>query len=228
MLRFTLDAKSPFHVRWPRNDAAIIRLAETLLAAEAELPESSRFTELDLVQQRRDVVVAARESATLGEAERSALSGAEQQAFDQAKALMRKIIAGLSYRHLNELLVLERWGVPVVQTQSGPRTRTPRSKLAVLGLLTQYVAQEQALPEAERLTDPPLADVTAALNALQTAMAERQSALAQRGVGVMMRSAEAQALLDLLQLAAAYHVVKTFNGVVDRRLQEFGLQVIER
>lgn len=226
MLSLKLDAKSPFHVRWPKSDVQIINLAQTLLAAEAAMPESARFPDLILIQQRCAVVVAARESAMSGEAERSAVSAAEQLAFDQAKALVRKIIAGLSYRHLDELLVLERWGVPVVQTQSGPRTRTPRSKPAVLELLTRYAAWEQLLPEAGRLTDPPLAEVTATLNALQTAVAERQSAVTQREVGVMTRSVEAQALLDLLQVTAAYHVVKTFNGAVDSRLQELGFKVI--
>lgn len=89
-----------------------------------------------------------------------------------------------------------------------------------------YAAREASLPEAERLTDPPLAEVTAVHAALQTAMAERQAARTQREIGVRTRSVEAQALLDLLQLVAAHHVVLSFDGVVDPRLQELGFQVI--
>ena len=60
----------------------------------------------------------------------------------------------------------------------------------------------------------------------QTAMVERQAARTQREIGVRTRSVEAQALLDLLQLVAAYHVVFSFGGAVDPRLQEMGFQVI--
>lgn len=226
MLQLVLDAKSPFKVRWPRNDAGVISVAQALLTAEAALPEASRFPQLDQIQQRLDAAVAARESAVSGEAERSAVSAAEQQAFEQAKVLARRIVAGLHYHHLDELLVLELWGVPVVQTQFGPRVRTPQGKQALLEMLTRYAAREVSLPEAERLTDPPLAEVTAVRAALQTAMVERQAARTQREIGVRTRSVEAQALLDLLQLVAAYHVVFSFGGAVDPRLQEMGFQVI--
>ncbi len=228
MLKLVLDAKSPFKVRWPETDAAIISLAQALLTAEAVLPEAGRFPRLDLIQQRLAVAVAARELAQSGEAERSIVSAAEQQAFDQAKALVRKIVAGLSYRYLDELPVLEQWGIAVVRsrTRTGFRSRTPRNKPAVLEMLTRYVARETLLPEAERLTDPPLAEVITVREALQTAMAERLAASTQREVGVRTRSMEAQALLDLLQVAAAYHVMVNLGGVVDARLQEVGFDVI--
>lgn len=228
MIQATLDTKSPFQVRWPRSDAAIIRLGQAFLTAEVGWAEEQRFPKLDLIQQRLTAAVAAREAAQSGEAQRSIVSAAEQLAFEQAKALMRKIIAGLSYRHLNELPVLEQWGIAVVQSRSGFQSRAPRTKLALLDMLVRYVAQENSLPETERLTDPPLVEVTATLNALQTAMAERQTALTQRGVSVRTRSVEAQALLDLIQVASLYHVAVTFDGVVDRRLQELGLDVVER
>jgi len=226
MLKLVLDPKSPFQVRWPRNDVSVISVAQALLAAEAALPEANRFPKLDQIQQRLDVTVAARELAVSSEADRSAVSAAEQQAFEQAKALARRIVAGLRYRHLDELPVLELWGIPVVQTQYGPSARTPQGKKALLEMLARYAAREASLPEAERLTDPPLAEVTAVHDTLQTAMTERQAARTQREIGVRTRSVEAQALLDLLQLVAAHHVVLSFDGVVDPRLQELGFQVI--
>ncbi len=226
MLSFKLDSKSPFQVRWPASDVGVISLGQALLAAEAALPAADRFPRLDLIQPRLDVAVTARESAASGEAERSAVSAAEQQAFDQARALIRKITAGLSYRHLDELPVLEQWGIPVVQTRSGPRTRTPQGKRAMLEMLARYAAREQLLPEAQRLTDPLLTEVVAARQALQTAMTERLAASTQREVSVRTRSVEAQALLDLLQVVAAYHVVVNFGGAVDPRLQKLGFEVI--
>ncbi len=227
MLKLALDAKSPFRVRWPRRDAAAIRLAQAFLTAEAGRAEAERFPRLDLIQQRLEAAMAAGEKAQAGEAERSAVSAAEQQAFSRAATLVRKIVAGLTYRHLDELPVLEQWGVAVVQTQFGPRTRTPQAKLALLEMLTRYVQREESLPEAERLADPPLAEVIAVRDALQTAMAERQSARTRREVGVRTRTVEAQALRDLLQAAAVYHVVVHFGGAVDPRLQELGFDVIE-
>jgi hypothetical protein len=81
------------------------------------------------------------------------------------------------------------------------------------------------LPAADRLADPALDTVTAVLAALTTSLAVRQQGRTQREQGVQTRTAEAQKLLDLLQVAAAYHCVVEFDGVVDARLQDLGFEV---
>ena len=226
MIQLRFDAHGNQQVRWPRSDAEVIRLGRAFLAAEQRLAAAARFPRLDRVQQRQIAAEAALNAAQGGEADRSSASVAVAATFAQARATVRKVIAGLTYRHLDELPVLEQWGIAVVQTRPGPKTRSPKDKAGVLELLTRYVAREQSLAEAERLPQPPLAEVAAVRDALATALDSRQAARTQREQGVGQRSSEVQALLDLLQLAATYHVLVDYDGVVDARLQGLGFQVV--
>jgi hypothetical protein len=226
MLQLRFDSNGLQQVRWPRLDSEVIDLGRRFIEAEAELPKEKQFPKLELLTERFKIAQEAMSSAKSQEANRTTFSQNEINSFGKAKELVRTIIAGLSYTYINETAVLEQWGIPIVQRKTGFMTQTPQSKKAILDLLSQYIKKEESLPENERLPKPPLSEVIAARNNLADSLSSKSSAIAQREKNVEMRSLEAQKLLDLLQLAAAYHLLIDFDGVVDSGLQKLGFKVV--
>jgi len=226
MMQYRLDANGKQQVNWPANDAEIVRLGEEFIQASERRPAERCFPALNLVKTRCAAAAAAMAQAQTGDADRSGAALTVEQTFEQAQQLVRKIVAGLSYHHLHELPELQKWGLKVVR---GPRgqylVKSPRNKADVMAMLETYLKRENELPEANRLADPALDTVAAALAALTTSMAARQQGRTQREQGVQARTVEAQKLLDLLQVAAAYHCVVEFDGVVDARLQDLSFEV---
>jgi len=225
MFQLRLNVNGTQRVLWPRKDAGVARLGRDFLAAQQQRAEAERFPRLDLiegpVQVTEDAIIVAEQA----EADRMTASGKEKEALGRVKGLLRTIIAGLTYRYLGELEVLGQWGIPVVGIGESARTRAPRKKQDVLDTVTRYIAREELLPEEERLATPALSEVTAVWEELVAVMEQRRDALIQREKSIAQRAAEARVLLQWLQLAAAYHIMVDYGGVVDARLQDLGFEV---
>jgi len=215
MLSIKFDTKGTKKIKWPGTDIAIIETARALITAEAELPDSDCFPKQNLLKRTLKEAEDALGLVALNE-NSSVLD--ENDAFDIAKDFARVIVAGLTYFHAHELPVLKEWGVDVIDGKS----QTPIHKKDVTDLLEKYIKKEEKLQESEQLPTPPLEQVSVVTKALLAAQARREQKK-ERSKG---RPEEVSRLLDLLQLAAAFHTVVNFEGIVDGRLVKLGFEII--
>jgi hypothetical protein len=226
MYQVRIDVKGAQQIEYPADDAGVIGLAQAVIGAEAVLPPAQQFPGLAALQQRTTAASEGLRRFEAGRADTSAAAPSVEQAFAAAQEAVRDIISGLTYFHRRELPVLEQWGVEVVSSSSGTRTRIPKTQDEVLKMLAKAIEQEQSLPESQRLPHPKLADIVAIRAALVTALEKRAEASTQREQGMLMRVAETGTLFQLLQLCAHWHIVMDFGGVVDSRLQSMGFTVV--
>ena len=226
MLAIRVDVKDGQQVDVPSDDAGVLELGDRVVAAEEGLPPERQFPRLDLIRQRVTAGKAGLIQFTRGAASGSAVSVSVEEAMTDVKVIAQKIVKGLSYHYMEELPKVELWGIIVNQTAHGPRVRTPTTQGAMLKMLPIYIAREQGLPADERLPEPPLARVIAAHQALLSALEQRSTANSEQEQGYLLRTVESKALLNLLLLAAHYHVIVDFEGKVDARLQSLGFKVV--
>jgi len=104
----------------------------------------------------------------------------------------------------------------------------PRSRAQRFALLDAYVAQEESRPAEERFNIPALDDVRAVRDGLRASLEQREGGRTVRETGVALRDEMVEELLDLLQAAAVYLVVKRFGRRVTPELQGWGYNVVER
>ncbi len=216
MLSIKFDSKGTKKIKWPGNDLAIVEAAENLLKAEMEMSDAERFPKINLL---RKTLKDAEDALGLVALEEGSPIMNENDAFKIAKEFARTIVAGLTYFHSRELPRLEEWGVHVVED----KPQTPTNKKDVAEMLRRFVEKEESLDESNRLPSPPFAQVSAITSTLLAAL-ERREEKKKRAKG---RPEEVRKLFDLLQLAAAFHVVVNFDGVVDRQLEKLGFEIVE-
>ena len=216
MLLVKFDSKGKNKIKWPGIDIAIIETARELITAESELPDSECFPKQNLL---KNSLKNAEEVLGLVSIEDSGPVIDEEDAFNISKDFARVIVAGLTYFHNHELSKLEEWGVIVVND----KPQTPINKRDIAVMLGKYIEKEESLQQADRLPSPPLEQVVAVTKALVSAQEKRdQKKEKQKG-----RPEEISQLLDLLQLAVAFHVVCNFDGIVDERLEKLGFEIVE-
>ena len=226
MLSTRVDVKSGQQIDVPTDDAGVLKLGENVVRAEELLPTAKQFPRLDLIRQRLQAGKVGLDKFYAARADGSAVSVSVEQGLVDAKAAVQKIISGLTYLHLHELPVLEQWGIDVRQTSRGPKTQTPRKQGDILEMLRRYREKEQSLPETDRLPSPTLLEVTAIYTRLVEALDQRSAANTEQEQGYLLRTTESKSLLNLLLLAAHYHVIVDFEGKVDARLQSLGFNVV--
>jgi len=226
MLAIRVDVKGGQQVAVPGDDAGVLELGERVVAAEEGLPPEKQFPRLDLIRQRVTAGKVGLTQFIRASANGSAVSVSVEQGMADCKVIVQKIVKGLSYHHMEELPKVKLWGINVSQTAHGPRVQTPTTQVDMLKMLPIYIAREQGLPAAERLPEPPLARVIAAHQALLSALEQRSTANTEQEQGYLLRTVESKALLNLLLLAAHYHVIVDFEGKVDARLQSLGFNVV--
>jgi hypothetical protein len=228
MYMLKLDSRSPYNVRWPVSDTAILAMGAAYVARETSLPTEQRVSAppLSMVQLSLTAAQAARSSASAGEADRAAAAETYRQTVATARSRLDLAIMHLKIKYLGNLAQLEQWGLETKPTNKGISVRKPAGNNAWAAFLAAYVAKESSLPVGDQLTDPPLAEMTALAATLQAAEAARNAARNQREAGVQVRSEEVQWLLDLLQVAGAVLVTTQFNGRITNDLQQWGYQVV--
>lgn len=228
MIMVRLDYRGAYQVKWPRSDADVLALGQAYIAQETSLPAAERVAAPSLaeVELAYTAVQDAHTTARSGEISRASAAETYRQTLATASANLEIAIAQLKVNHYTNLAQLEQWGLDTVANGRRIIVRKPRTGNGWAALLAAYVRQENSRPPADQLTKPPLAEMTALLDTLQTAHAARTTGRNQREANVQTRTTQAQRLLDLLQTAAIVLVATRYNGMVTNALQAWGYHVI--
>jgi hypothetical protein len=231
MLTLKVGAKGDYQLEWPATDADVIQLGERYLAYEGELSPAGQLQQPD-PRQVRDALVSAKAGMELAQAEeikRSESATAFHNAMAEATPLLKEGIEQLSFKYRDNLAHLERWGLSTkIASRGGVLVSKPRFEALWAEFLISYAAQEQTLPEADRLTTPSLTRLAKLAVIVTQHKAARVTAKSQRKLGVETRSDTARPLLDMLQLACGLLVVMRFDGRVTNALEAWGFKVKER
>ena len=227
MLNIKLDTKSDLSVKWPLHDPNILALGAAYVAYESSLTAPQQLKDIPLVMMQTALTNAqtAATSAGGGEAARAIAAETLRQKYATAQPLLEIAIHQLKAKYYANLAQLENWGLETVASGKGVTVRKPRTQSAWITFLKAYVTKEAALPLVDQLTIPALATLQPLNTAIQTALVARETGRNTREVNVLGRSAAAQRLLDLLQVACAILVAVKTNGVVTNDLQNWGYLV---
>ncbi len=230
MITVRLDASGDYRVRWPSRQNEIIALGVAYVAYESSLPviKQMALPSLTLVQDTVAAAQAEHIAAGSGEAARAAAAETYRQTMITVKTKLDAALLQLRARNISNQAFLEGWGIDTVISSTGISVRKPRTEREWVSFLSSYVAKETSLDAPSRLTDPPLAEMTALNTTLQAADVARKAGKDQREAAIEIRMVVANRLLDILQAAALMIVVTQYDGVVTNGLQKWGYEVLAR
>jgi len=224
-----LGTNSGYEWKMPKTAAEVIELGTKFTEHEASQLPGSRLI-FPTAAQFRDALAKAQEgqaAAQTGEQDRAQWSNVYHNTLIEALPLLNAAYSALLVRYRDTLARLERWGL---KTKLGTRGKIlvtrPSRETEHAAFLQSYVTQELSLPEAERISDPPLATLQALAETARTANENRVSGQHQRETGVAIRESGSGPLLDLLQLACGALVVTVFDGQITPALQDWGFNII--
>jgi len=218
MLMVKLDSKGLKKIKWPASDVEIVKTAITLLAAETELKDGKCFPKLNLL---RKMILFAKEETDFDALIENENEISENNALAKAKDFTRVIVNGLAYFHDHELNKLTEWGLTVEKDKIYP----PLGRDMILEMLQKYVQKELALMPNLRLQSPPIAQVQAVIKILVLSREKREKSKLKKDK--KQKPEVIERLLDVLQLAAMYHIVLDFEGVIDERISDLGFEVVD-
>lgn len=227
MIAIRIDVNGAYQVQWPKKSADILALGQAYVTYEASLPGGQQLAAptLATMQAANTAAQTAQAAAGSGEVARAVAAENYRQAIAAAKQRLEISLARLKANNMSNLAKLEEWGLDAVAGSNGVSVRRPRSDPQWEAFLDAYVTKESSLPANEQITDPPLEEMVTLNSNVQTARAARTAGRNQREANIQTRTAEAQRLLDLLQVAAAVMVITRHNGVVTNDLQAWGYAV---
>lgn len=232
MLQIKADITGAYTVRWPAltREDGVMELARTYVAYEGSLAEGERVLTpgLGLIEGVLAAAEGERAAAHHAETARAVASETYRQTFAAAKPKLNIALLQLKARYAANLAQLEAWGLDTVVLGSTISVRKPHTGREWAQFLARYVAQETSLDAASRLSEPPLTEMTALNDTLQTADAARKTAQSQREAAVETRKGLVNRLLDLLQGAALGIVLTQFEGRVTNDLERWGFEVVGR
>lgn len=230
MITIRLDVDGEVEVRWPNRDRQTVALGEAYVQRESGLPAAERlpYPLLSDVQAALAAVKAGAETAGGGEQARAQAAEAYRQAMEAARPLLEKAILRLKGQYADNLAELEAWGLHTKVGARGVIVLKPKTDKAWYDFLQRYVAQEQRVAEAKRISDPPLAEMLALAQRAEQSHAARTEKRTEREIGVQGRSKAGRRLLDMLQLAALALTVGRYEGRVTNDLQQWGYTVVAR
>lgn len=200
------------------------------MAYESSLPANKQVLAPGLAVIQESLAAAQAEQSTAGSGEASRAAAAEiyRQTLTTAKNRLNVALLQLKAKYAANQALLEGWGLDTVPSAVGISVRKPRTENEWITFLASYVAKETSLDANNRLTEPPLAEMTALNTTLQAAKEERKAGSSQRQAAVEIRTAVTNRLLDLLQAAALILVVTQFDGSVTNQLESWGFHVVAR
>lgn len=228
MLSAKVDVTGPLSLIWPQHDPAIIKLGQAYTDFEASQPIELRLALPAYVQVMAllEQAQTAADTAASSETQRAVSAADLANALAQAKRLLDDALKQLKGRYSKNPAHLQTYNL---STKVGARgdvlVSRPTTDAGWIKFLDGYVTQQTALPAAERITDPALADIERLNRIISDAAANRVSGRTQREIGVQNRSAAATRLLEHLQLAAFALVVTRFDGHVVNELQQWGFAI---
>ncbi|HEY4724073.1 MAG TPA: hypothetical protein VII92_19620, partial [Anaerolineae bacterium] len=169
-LTIKVGISGDLQVDLPITAAGGITLGEHYVAHEESLPDEQRLKapSLDDVKAALARAKFGHQQAQSQEMKRAESAGAYHVVMTEAKPLLKEAAEQLEWKYRANPAILEQWGLP---TKIGARGKAlivrPKIEPQFAKFLTAYVAREQSLPEADRLTTPSL-DRLAALSIAAT------------------------------------------------------------
>lgn len=224
-----VDANGSLKIVWPRYDPGIIALGDAYIAFEGPQSSTARLAlpAYDQVLALLEAAKAAAASATSSEAQRAISAADLANAMAKAKEMLDDALKQLKGRYSKNPAQLELYNLSTkVGTRGDVLVARPTNDKGWARFLGGYVAQQAELEAAERISDPPLAELQALNQIIVQAQTNRVSGRTAREVGVQNRSAAATRLLDHLQLAAFALIVTRFDGHVVNELQQWGFNIV--
>jgi len=224
--RFTLDPDSPLSYRLPEKIGGILALGRAYIAREQRQPQAQQVVQppLERVQGLVAALDAAARAFNRARAARNVASQQRQQARDEARPLLIEARDWLALLHRDNLYRLGQWGFETRQSRDKITTRLPYKPADLAANLQAYVAKEQSLPEAERLTRPPLARMAALNDRIQSTEETVRLQQAEREAQRQERDRIAKELLDALRMGLIGLIYQN-EGRMDSRFQEWGYDI---
>lgn len=229
MLTIKIDPLSDLTVRWPTKEAGWLALGKKYVTREKSLPAAEQM----LYPSWQTVEAALQGWETAVNQFQSGKSGTIKQIGDYKSLLnaaqprLDLALIQLKAKYYGKWQELAAWGVTVTSSARGYNVRKPRTAVEWLTFLKKYVQQESSLPANQRITEPPLAELSTALASIQAAQGGSEDSQAAREAAVRERKASQQAVSELLQVACAILVLKQYGGKVHSGLQYWGYDVAE-
>lgn len=227
MLRFEVDSKGRYLVRWPRNDDKTLQLGSAFIAYEDTLPASQQSPFLETIRTTLASASGSAGSATSGETTRAVSAEELRKARSDAKMPISQAFDALKLAYSENLAVLEEYGIKTTQGMDSVRVYKPKNQAEWDDFLIAYVAKQSALEPAVQLQKPSLAALLPLAETVSVSRKSRDDGRTQRVMGVSSRVSVSTRLHDLLELAAATLVVTRYDFQVPRDLALWGYDVVE-
>lgn len=231
MLNVIVDKKGRLKVVHPDTPADIITLVTSYVARELSLAAADRLLlpELGVVQKLLTQAQAAVDTAATNETQRAVSATDYATALAEAKRLLNDALKQLKGRYSKNPAHLRTYTLETkVSARGEVQVARPTSEKGWVSFLGGYVTQQTALPEAERIIDPPLSRLVKLNQIVTESLALRASGATQRQIGVKDRSSAVASLSDLMQLAAVALCVTRFDGRVVEDLGLWGFKIVDK
>lgn len=231
MTSISIRSSDDLKMDWPHVDDKIIKLAQAFLSYEASLPDAERMNAASTAVMQSLLTEAESMAAEVSrhKFERGVAATDYSQQLEMARDKLEQIIQQLKTRYWNNLSWLEGWGLRTKTNRWDKITvRQPRSDLAWDAFLNAYVTRESSLPEAERISNPSLAEMTALRDTVAASYAAREASTQARKESVERRNQVVERLNQLLRACAAILITTHFDGRLTRQLGRWGFTLVER
>ena len=229
MLTIKIDPLSALMVRWPSKEANWLALGRAFVAREQGLPAGQQLIYPTWQMVQGDVVAleTAVDQFQSGKSGKIKQSGDYKSLLKAAQPRLDFAFVQLKAKYYGKEQELAAWGLVVKSGERGAKAYKPTQPSQWLAFLEGYVQKETSLAATERLTDPPLAEISGYLSDIQAAKGSGLSAQATREAAAQARQRAEQRLAERLQVACVNLVMQKFNGLVDSGLQHWGYDVAE-
>ena len=227
MLRFEVDSKGRYLVRWPSTDDKTLQLGTAFVAYEQTLPAAQQSPLLDQLRSTLASASSSAGAATSGETTRAVSAETLRQARADAKVPLNQAFDALKLAYSDNLALLEAYGLKTLQDTQQVRVYKPKNQTEWDNFLIAYVETQRALEPSAQLQKPALSTLEPLAETVSAARKTRDEGRTQREMGVSSRVSVATRLHDLLELAAATLVITRFDFQVTRELGLWGYEVVE-
>lgn len=225
------DIEGPYIVRWAQTPADVLANTRAFIAHESQLDASQQLKDipLALLQAKYAEAVTAQETANSGEVDRAQFSASYRACLTRLRANFRRILAYLQYKHADNLMRLETYGLNVRHAARGGYTvALPRTDADLIRLLETYLAHESSLSPADRIPDPTLPEMQTLFTDIQRYALTARQARVQRSDNILDRHTVTAELHELLRCAAYILLITRFGGKVTPALGNWGFTVVRR
>lgn len=225
MVIIKLDTASPYRLSFPekKKPLDVVDTVRTFVTYEAGLPLEAQLPHTPLLDELLRQWDEIDDMRRAGELQRARAAAALEDLDERVRQLVRhihRIVAAISYDTPADAV---QWGFTFKQTTGN--ILLPETRREHLVLLKGYIAEEQRRSPAERLPQPPLAEVIAVHDALRQQLRRRRAGQSQRKRAVAAVGPVIAAMHFYLQSAVSHLLTFQFEGALTPKLQNWGYEV---